>query len=945
MRDPLNRPTVLTGANAEFLEHLYEQYLERPNSVDPQWQDFFSQLQKSPSNGSTAAVPAAPSMPSIGETLAAKIALIEPIAGGDGKILTKQSAVFQLINHYRLFGHTQAKLDPLGTRHTPQAPDLTLQFFGLTEEDLDQVFSTGTLVAPPALPLRDIRDHVAQTYCGHVGIEYMHVRNYAQRRWLQEAMESTRNQPKFDAETRRYVLTKLTESELLEKFLHTKFVGQKRFSLEGGESLIVMMEGLVEEAAELGAEEVVIGMPHRGRINTLINIMGKQPEQLFAEFRDSYEVDELTGSGDVKYHKGYSSDRVTRGGKKIHLSMSFNPSHLEAVNPVVVGNVRAKQERRGDQHRTRIVPVLMHGDAAFAGQGLVAETLNLSQLEGYKTGGTIHIIVNNQIGFTTSPRHSRSFLYPSDVCKMLSVPVLHVNGDDPEAVLHVIKLAVGFRQFFHTDIVIDLFCYRRHGHNETDEPSFTQPLMYKRIKDHASTLEIYSKALVEQGAFSQDEVAAITAGYRKHLDGALRTSVSDNVKPGADTLGGVWQGLERGLVPKDIDIQEVTLPVLQRIGEHLARVPADFTPHPRLLKLLQTRGDMVHDKAPIDWGMGELLAYGSLVSEGFHVRLSGQDSGRGTFSHRHARMEDQNTGQSYFPLRHLPGAQGVFTVIDSPLSEAAVMGFDFGYTLADPFCLTLWEAQFGDFANGAQVIVDQFLAASEEKWLRMSGLVLLLPHGYEGQGPEHSSARLERYLQLCANNNLQVCNATTPAQFFHLMRRQMHRNFRKPLILMTPKSLLRHPMAVSSTADLIKGRFRKVLYEKDALPANGISRVVFCSGKLFYELYQERNKRKLSHIAVLRLEQLYPFPDDPQDVDDNIQAILKKYPNVKDVVWAQEEPKNMGAWSFLEPRFRDVLPPKLSVRYIGRKDAASPAAGSHRVHHDEQERIVDAALS
>jgi 2-oxoglutarate dehydrogenase E1 component len=686
-------------------------------------------------------------------------------------------------------------------------------------------------------------------------------------------------------------------------------------------------------------------MPHRGRLNTLINVMGKLPEQLFAEFRDSYEVDELTGSGDVKYHKGYSSDRVTSSGKNVHLSMSFNPSHLEAVNPVVVGNVRAKQDRRGDKQRTRTIPVLMHGDAAFAGQGLVAETLNLSQLEGYKTGGTIHIIVNNQIGFTTSPRHSRSFLYPSDVSKMIGVPVLHVNGDDPEAVLHVIKLAVGFRQFFHTDIVIDLVCYRRHGHNETDEPSFTQPLMYKRIKDRPSTLEIYSRKLVEQGTLSADEVAAVAAGYRKQLDAALQTSVSDNVKPAADTLGGVWKGLERGLVPKDIDIQEVTLPALQRIGEHLSKVPGGFTPHPRLLKLLQTRGDMVHDKAPIDWGMGELLAFGSLVNDGFHVRLSGQDSGRGTFSHRHAKMEDQNDGKSYIPLQHLPGAQGVFTVIDSPLSEAAVMGFDYGYSLADPFCLTIWEAQFGDFANGAQVIVDQFLAASEEKWLRMSGLVLLLPHGYEGQGPEHSSARLERYLQLCANNNLQVCNATTPAQFFHMMRRQLHRNFRKPLIVMTPKSLLRHPLAVSSTSDLIRGRFRKVLYEKDPLAAKDVARVVFCSGKLYYELYQERNKRKLGHVALLRLEQLYPFPDDPQDMDDNIQAILKKYPNVKDVVWAQEEPKNMGAWFFIEPRMRDVLPPKLSVRYVGRKDAASPASGSHRVHHDEQERIVEAALN
>jgi 2-oxoglutarate dehydrogenase E1 component len=758
-------------------------------------------------------------------------------------------------------------------------------------------------------------------------------------------MESTRNDPKFDQETKRQILTKLTEAELLEKFLHTKFVGQKRFSLEGGESLIVMMEGLVEEAAELGAEEIVIGMPHRGRLNTLINIMGKQPEHLFAEFRDSHEVDELTGSGDVKYHKGYSSDRVTLGGKKVHLSLSFNPSHLEAVNPVVVGNVRAKQDRRGDTRRTRIVPVLMHGDAAFAGQGLVMETLNLSQLEGYKTGGTIHIVVNNQIGFTTSPRDSRSFPYPTDVSKMLNAPVLHVNGDDPEAVLHVIKLAVGFRQYFHADIFIDLVCYRRHGHNETDEPGFTQPQMYKVIKEHASPVSLYVKRLAEEGSVPETEAREIAERYRQRLDGALAAAVSENVKPAADTLAGAWKGLERGLVPKEIDIREVDLASLRRVGQTLAGHPPDFAPHPRLVKLLQTRADMVQDKAPIDWGMGELLAYGSLVAEGFHVRLSGQDVGRGTFSHRHARLVDVNTGKPYVALQHIPGATGAFTVYDSPLSEAGVLGFDYGYSLADPFCLTIWEAQFGDFANGAQVIVDQFLSASEDKWLRMSGMVLLLPHGFEGQGPEHSSARLERYLQLCANHNMQVCNVTTPAQFFHLMRRQMHRAFRKPLILMTPKSLLRHPQAVSATADMIKGRFRRVLYDTEPLPPAGVSRVVFCSGKIFYELRQARDKLKLRHISVLRLEQIYPFPDDPSEADDNVRAVLERYPNIKDVVWAQEEPKNMGAWTFVEPRFREVLPPTLSLRYVGRKDAASPAAGSHHAHDEEQEHIIQQSLS
>jgi 2-oxoglutarate dehydrogenase E1 component len=939
MPEPQNRPTILSGSNAEFLESLYQQYLEQPGSFDPQWRQFFGGLQNGvvPATraGSNSAGPQAPDLGASRRELVA----------GDGKITDKQSAVFQLINSFRTFGHTHAQLDPLGRPHAPQGIDLSLAFFGLTEDDLEQTFSTGTLVAPPKMTLRAIQDHVSRTYCGPVGAEYMQVRTYAQRRWLQEAMEGTRNEPKFDLESRLAILTKLTAAELLEKFLHTKFVGQKRFSLEGGESLIVMMEGLVEEAAELGAEEVVIGMPHRGRLNTLINVMGKRPEQIFAEFRDSYEVDELTGSGDVKYHKGYSSDRLTRGGKPIHLSLTFNPSHLEAVNPVVEGNVRAKQDRRGDTRRTRIVPVLMHGDAAFAGQGLVMETLNLSQLEGYKTGGTIHIIVNNQIGFTTSPKNSRSYLYPSDVCKMLSVPVLHVNGDDPEAVLHTIKMAVGFRQFFHTDIVIDLVCFRRHGHNETDEPSFTQPLMYKIIKEHPSTLELYSRRLVEQGVFSQEDVAAIAAAERKVLDAALASAVADNVRPVAETLAGAWKGLERGLVPREIEIQEVNQDRLRRIGKTLAGYPPGFTPHPRLLKLLETRAQMVEDKAPIDWGMGELLAYGSLVCEGFNVRLSGQDSSRGTFSHRHANLVDINTGKDYAALQHLQPEQGRFTVWDSPLSEAGVMGFDYGYSLADPFCLTLWEAQFGDFANGAQVVVDQFLSASEEKWLRMSGLVLLLPHGYEGQGAEHSSARLERYLQLCASNNMQVCNPTSPAQFFHLMRRQMHRNFRKPLIVMTPKSLLRHPLAVSATADLIKGRFRKVLYERDPLPPKGVTRVVFCSGKLYYELYQERAKRKLNHVALVRLEQIYPFPDDPNDRDDHVQTVLAQYPNAREVAWTQEEPKNMGAWSFVAPRFADVLPPKLTLRYIGRKEAASPATGSHRVHDEEQHRVIELALA
>ena len=932
MRDSEELPTLLSGVNAEFLEHLFQQFLEQPESVEPEWREFFHQLLNGDGDVPVAAARAAP----------APGGVTRQREGLQGEIadLGKQSAVFQLINSYRTFGHTRARLDPLGRPHMIDAPDLSLAHVGLNETDLDRTFSAGTLAGSPVETLRNIFHQLNQTYCRSVGADYMLIRNEEQRRWLEQAMEQCWNEPKYDRETKRQILTKLAHAELLEKFLHTKFIGQKRFSLEGAETLIVMLDGMVEEAAELGAEELVIGMPHRGRLNTLANVMDKQPEYIFAEFIDSDDrIDELTGTGDVKYHQGYSNDRQTRSGRTVHLSLTFNPSHLEAVNPVVEGNVRAKQDRRGDRERARIIPVLMHGEAAFAGQGLVHETLNLSQLEGYKTGGTIHIIVNNQIGFTTPPRMSRSFLYPSDICKMLNIPMLHVNGDDPEAVLHVIKLAVGFRQRFHTDIVIDLFCYRRLGHNEGDEPSFTQPLTYKLIKQHPSTLAIYSARLLEEGSVSGKEYREIQDSYRARLDNALRVAGEERISLVPDTLSGAWSGLERGLGPENFTDSQVDAAALQAIGRALSTVPKGFTHHPRLKRLLDARRDMVDGKRPIDWGMGELLAYGTLCWEGFHVRFSGQDSSRGTFSHRHANFVDVENGKDYQPLQHLKADQGQFNIYDSPLSEAGVLGFEFGYTLADPLCLTIWEAQFGDFANGAQVIIDQFITSSEEKWLRMSGLVMLLPHGFEGQGPEHSSARLERFLQMCAHENIQVCNVTTPAQVFHMIRRQMHRNFRKPLIVMSPKSLLRHPMATSKLDDFLKGAFREVLYDRAELERAKVGRVVLCSGKLYYDLLTKRDSGQAGHPGLVRVEQLYPFPR------EQLLAALEQYPNVKEVVWAQEEPRNMGAWDFVAPRLRRLLPDHLAPRYVGREAAASPAVGSHHAHEKEQARLVAEVLA
>lgn len=943
MRAPDDFPTIFSGVNAEFLEDMFQQYQEAPETVAEDWQRFFSGLgngnvgaaqnYNAPPAGLPGGSVSRPSDWPQGEVPATHGAPVE-----NEVYLGKQSKVIQLINGYRNFGHTRANLDPLGRPHMKHPPDLSLAYFGLGEEDLDVKFSTGTLVAPPMATLREIYHQVSETYCESVGVEYMTITNHAQRIWLQQAMEGTHNKPRLDKEAKREIFEMLTRAEMFEKFLHTKFVGQKRFSLEGGETLIVMLEALVEESAEWGVKKIVIGMPHRGRINTLVNVMGKKPEMVFSEFKDQVEVNDLTGSGDVKYHKGYSSVRKTRSGANVELSLAFNPSHLEIVNPVVEGYVRAHQDYRGDKKGNEIMPVLMHGDAAFAGQGPVMETLNLSQLPGYKTGGTVHIIVNNQIGFTTSPRNSRSSDYPSDVVKMLNIPVIHVNGDDPEACFHAIKMGLAFRQYFHTDIVIDQFCYRRHGHNEMDEPGFTQPLTYQKIGKHPSTLELYKKKLVEEGSFTENELKKIQDDYRLELEKALeKTTEAETVKPATDTLQGLWTGLIRG-DSKTPGVTEVKLEILKEIADKITTMPEGFHLHKRLGKLVENRRAMVFKKAPMDWAMGEALAYGTLLREGFGIRLSGQDVSRGTFSHRHANFVDVETGKDYSPFHNISPDQGRCNIIDSSLSEAGVLGFDFGYSLAEPYCLTIWEAQFGDFANGAQMVIDQFIAGSEVKWMRMSGIVLQLPHGMEGQGPEHSSARLERFLQMCAEDNMQVCSATTPAQFFHVLRRQMKRNFRKPLIMMSPKSLLRHPMAVSTTDDLIKGTFREVLWDR-AHKSDKVKRISFCSGKVYYDLLAESQKRGVEDVALIRVEQLYPFPE------DQVKEVIEHYPNVTEVVWTQEEPKNMGAWTHVCPYFLDLLPKKISFGHIGRKAAAAPATGSAGVHKREQAALVDETLT
>jgi 2-oxoglutarate dehydrogenase E1 component len=930
MSDPQSRPTALSGVNAEFLEALYQQYLEQPGAFDAEWQQFFANLPQLGTNGGALA------------RIDTQDERDEPARrlydAPQSTIGDKQAAVFNLINNYRAFGHTKAQLDPLGQPHMPGSPDLSLAFFGLNEADLDQEFSTGTLVGPPKAKLRDIWAHVNQTYCGHVGVEYMAIRNHSQRRWLQEAMEGSRNTPRFDAETKKQVLTKLVHAEHLEKFLHTKFVGQKRFSLEGGDSMIPLLDDLIQSGGQQGVEECVIGMAHRGRLNVLVNLLGKAPSVLFSEFEGKYDIAKMQGSGDVKYHKGFSADLRTPGGN-VHVALAFNPSHLEVVNPVVEGSVRARQERRGDQLGTRVVPILIHGDSAFAGQGVVMETLQLSQARGYFTGGTIHIAINNQVGFTTSDvRDTRSTMYCSDIAKMLEAPIFHVNGDDPEAVVFTTRLALAYRQRFHKDVVIDLVCYRRLGHNEADEPAATQPVMYAAIRQHPTTRKLYADRLVADGVMTQADVEAYVEKYRAGLDaGAPQAHASLGMVGNKYTID--WSKYLTVDWTTNVD-GGISRERIAALGKTLTTVPAGIKLHPRVQQVVTNRVKMLAGEQPLDWGCAETLAYASLLEDCYAVRLSGQDVGRGTFFHRHAVWHDQNGAAPYIPLQHVAERQPRFQVIDSVLSEEAVMGFEYGYATTDPGTLVIWEGQFGDFANGAQVIIDQFIASGEAKWARYCGLTLFLPHGYEGQGPEHSSARLERFLQLCAENNMQVCVPSTPAQMYHMLRRQMLRPFRKPLIVMTPKSLLRHELSVSPLEDLTYGSFANIIDEADVLEPAGVTRIVLCSGKVYFDLLKARRATANKSVVLVRVEQLYPF------AAAEYEDVLRRYPNAREVVWCQEEPQNQGAWYQIRHRLeRPLVEMGLDLLYAGRAHAAAPATGIAKVHDVEQARLIEAALT
>ena len=953
--------SFLTGTNATYIAELYRRYIESPNSVEPSWASFFADLGDDsgvvlgdvrgaswaptpfgiPGDGDGdgdggGAGPAAASMPAEAAVPAA----------ADLRAATLDSIrALMLIRTYRVRGHLIANFDPLGLEGKKHHPELDPATHGFTEADMDRPIFIANVLGLETATLREILQVLRETYCGSIGVEFMHIQHPEEKAWIQQRIESIRNQTQFTLNGKRAILERLIEAEGFERFLHVKYTGTKRFGLDGGEATIPALEQILKRGAQLGLKEVVLGMPHRGRLNVLANIMHKPYVAILSEFQGgTAHPEDVQGSGDVKYHLGTSADRVF-DGSEIHLSLAANPSHLEAADPVVLGRVRAKQTSFGDSDRNLVMGVLLHGDAAFAGQGLVAECFGLSELKGYRTGGTIHFIVNNQIGFTTSPRYSRSSPYPSDVAKMVQAPIFHVNGDDPEAVVHVARIATEFRQEFKRDVVVDMFCYRRFGHNEADEPMFTQPKMYRAIADHPTTREIYARKLIDEGVVTAEEFAAMDADFRGRLDKDFEAA-SSFASNKADWLEGKWAGL--GTLVGEEEMREdetwTSMDVLRAVGLALCRPPENFNVNRKITRLLKSKRKMIESGDEIDWATAEALAFGTLLSEGVAVRLSGQDSGRGTFSHRHSVLVDQDTEERYIPLNHVSDVQANFEVIDSPLSEVSVLGFEYGYAQVDPDTLVLWEAQFGDFANGAQVIIDQFIASGESKWLRLAGLVMLLPHGYEGQGPEHSSARPERYLQLCAEDNIQVLNCTTPASYFHALRRQIRRNFRKPLVVFAPKSLLRHKLVVSKLDDMGPGtRFYRVLAEIDAIADDDrVNRIVICSGKVYYDLLQGRREREIDDVAIVRVEQLYPWPR------QQLLAEIARYSNAQ-VVWCQEEPANMGAWTFVLPRLINILEELerevFVPTYVGRKAAASPATGLFKTHVEEQTRIVEQALT
>jgi 2-oxoglutarate dehydrogenase E1 component len=929
--------TALSGGNAGFIEDLYEKFLQDPASVDPAWAKYFGDLGGTSSRESAHGEVRERLLTRRERPPVAPPPTYDPSAAGD-VASAKQGAVSRLIQVYANRGHLIANLDPLGLQERAQPYVLNLEYFGLSDADLETEFFTNSRNAAIAgrSKLKDILNTLKFIYCDTIGAEFAHVSDSEERIWLQDNFQTQRMQRRFTALEKRNILWQLTAAEGLERYLHTKYVGQKRFSLEGGDSLIALLDDLVQYGGKAGVEETIIGMAHRGRLNVLVNLLGKSPKDLFQEFEGHYDLAKLRGSGDVKYHKGFSSDLKTSSGN-VHVALAFNPSHLEIVNAVVEGSARARQERRSDAKGDKVLPVQIHGDAAFAGQGVIMETLQLSQARGFYTGGSVHVIVNNQVGFTTSdPHDARSTLYCSDVAKMVEAPIFHVNADDPEAVCFVTRLALEYRMKFHKDIVIDLVCYRRHGHNEADEPAATQPLMYQVIRKKPTARQIYADKLVAEGVLTAADASAMLDQYRNGLDAgkpqaraALGLIGNKYTVDWSEYLGADWSEP----VKTAVDMSR-----LKALGKAITTFPTDWKLHPRVLAMMQARERMVAGDLALDWGCAENLAYASLLQDGYAVRLTGQDSGRGTFFHRHAVLHDQASGRRYVPLQHLATSQPTFTVTDSVLSEEAVMGFEYGFSTTEPHCLTIWEGQFGDFCNGAQVIIDQFISSGEAKWGRLSGLTLFLPHGYEGQGPEHSSARLERFLQLCAEYNIQVCVPSTPAQMFHLLRRQMVRALRKPLIIMTPKSLLRHALSVSRLEELASGVFHNVIDDLDDIKPSAVTRIVLCTGKVYFDLLKSRRESKVDTVAVVRLEQLYPFPS------DEYEAVIRKYSNAREVVWCQEEPQNQGSWYQIRHRLQLPLSAKHELLYAGRAGAAAPATGIAALHEQQQKNLVTAAL-
>ncbi|MBT8154861.1 2-oxoglutarate dehydrogenase E1 component [Epibacterium ulvae] len=976
--DIFHASSFMQGHNAEYLEQLYAQYANDPNAVDQAWAEFFRQMGdaeldvKKEAEGPSWARADWPPAPTDEDTaaLTGEWPVAPAEAKGAGKKIKEKAAstgveisdaqvqravldsirALMLIRAHRIRGHLAANLDPLGLHGREPHPELDPKAYGFTDADMDRPIFIDNVLGLQVASMRQIVDIVRRTYCGTFALQYMHISDPEQSAWLKERIEGYGKEIQFTREGRKAILNKLVEAEGFEKFLHVKYMGTKRFGLDGGESLIPAMEQIIKRGGALGVQDIVIGMPHRGRLSVLANVMQKPYRAIFNEFQGgSFKPEDVDGSGDVKYHLGASSDREF-DSNTVHLSLTANPSHLEAVNPVVLGKVRAKQDQLGDGSRTTVLPILLHGDAAFAGQGVVAECFALSGLRGHKAGGTIHIVVNNQIGFTTAPHFSRSSPYPTDNALVVEAPIFHVNGDDPEAVVHAAKVATEYRQKFHKDVVLDIFCYRRFGHNEGDEPMFTNPLMYKKIKGHKTTLSLYTERLVKDGLIPEGEIEDMKAAFQAHLNQEFESG--KEYKPNkADWLDGRWSHLDK----QDADYQRgqtaIKPETLAEVGRGLTTLPEGYPVHKTINRFLGARAKMFETGEGFDWATGEAMAFGSLATEGYPVRLSGQDATRGTFSQRHSGIVNQDTEERYYPINNIRPGQAQYEVIDSALSEYAVLGFEYGYSLAEPNALTLWEAQFGDFANGAQIMFDQFISSGESKWLRMSGLTVLLPHGFEGQGPEHSSARLERFLQMCGQDNWIVANCTTPANYFHILRRQLHRTFRKPLILVTPKSLLRHKLAVSKAEEFTTGSsFHRVLWD-DAqqglsdtklVEDKKIKRVVLCSGKVYYDLLEERDARGIDDVYIMRIEQYYPFP---------AISLVKELERFKDahMVWCQEEPKNQGAWSFIEPNIEWVLT-RIKAKhsrpaYVGRATSASPATGLASEHKAQQAALVNEALS